>query len=447
MEKIGVGSRVSMPTLRSVCLIGLFSLLSGSHSSQEVKSDHYSFSNPDFIEAYTAPSSVLLDTTAARDKSILYYHIARDKYGKFDVCERAMRVMALTPRIYAAGDAVGMSDQTKEYFRAKIFVESGGDSLAVSTAGARWVAQILKSTAAPYGWYKTSDGRVYDKRNDITRSLQTAAKIHHQNYKELWDWSLAFATYHMWIGNMRKIRALYKASTGEDLVSFDQLYATMPPQTVTNSIRRLNDDTFGYWIKIRNAVTLLRLYEKDPAYFDYLESLYADLPYDARGIVSEQIIFSHEDYLHSHDDVCIAIQSELLQELDHSNFVCGSYEFENFLSPDVQTVLDSVEQMYGKPIRIDCGFLPGEIVGDISPLINKRQTLRLGSHSTGRSFDISAPENYIKGNKVFWSSDYNRLEMALTLLRYQWKIVWCVEFDPDKTKVLHFHITVLPFDR
>jgi len=136
MEKIGVGSRVSIPTLRSVCLIGLFSLLSGSYSSQEGQSDYYSFSNPDFIEAYTGPSSVLLDTTAARDKSVLYYHIARDKYGKFDVCERAMRVIALTPRIYAAGDAVGMSDQTKEYFRAKIFVESGGDSLAASTATA-----------------------------------------------------------------------------------------------------------------------------------------------------------------------------------------------------------------------------------------------------------------------------------------------------------------------
>jgi len=200
---------------------------------------------------------------------------------------------------------------------------------------------------------------------------------------------------------MSKLRALYKMSTGEDLLSFDQLYDTMPPQSVIDWLATKNDDTFGYWVKIRNAVTLLRLYENDPAYFDYLESLYADLPYDARGIVSEQIIFSHEDHLHSHDDVRRAIQSELLQELDHSNFVCGSYEFENFLSPDVQTVLDSIEQMYGKPIRIDCGFLPGEIVGEASRVVNKKQTLRLGSHSTPRTIDIAAPENYIKGDKVF----------------------------------------------
>jgi hypothetical protein len=79
-------------------------------------------------------SSPVLDATLAKDKSILYYHIARDKYGRFDVCDRAMRVVSLGPRIYAAGESVGMSPQMQEYFRAQIFVESGGDSLAVSVA-------------------------------------------------------------------------------------------------------------------------------------------------------------------------------------------------------------------------------------------------------------------------------------------------------------------------
>jgi hypothetical protein len=136
----------------------------------------------------------------------------------------------------------------------------------------------------------------------------------------------------------------------------------MPPQQVIDWLATKNDDTFSYWIKIRNAVTLLRLYEQDPDYFDYLESLYGSLPYDTRGIVLEQLIFSGDDYLTSHDDVRTAIQSGLLQELDHDGFVCGNYDFENFLAPDVQHILADIRSLYGKDIRIDCGFLPSTLV-------------------------------------------------------------------------------------
>jgi hypothetical protein len=110
----------------------------------------------------------------------------------------------------------------------------------------------------------------------------------------------------------------------------------------------------------------------------------------------------------------------------------------------VQHILADIRSLYGKDIRIDCGFLPSTLVWDTPVLINNQQKLRLGSHSTWRSFDINAPTNSIKTWKIIWSSDYNRLEMALTLLRYRGKIVWCGELDSDGKKVLHFHVTVLP---
>jgi hypothetical protein len=434
-------SFVLVERLRSVFLLALFSTLSLPWCSQDSLSDDISLWDTESLKKNI--SSPVLDATLAKDKSILYYHIARDKYGRFDVCDRVMRVISLTPRIYAAWESIGMSPEMQEYFRAQIFVESGGDSLAVSVAWATWVAQFLKSTAWYYGWYKVVNGHVYDKRTDISWSLQAAAKMHQSHYKTLWDRSLAFASYHMWIGNMKKLRALYADATWESLDSFDQLYDAMPPQQVIDWLNTKNDDTFSYWIKIRNAVTLLRLYEQDPDYFDYLESLYRWLSYDIRGVIAAQLIFSEDDYLATHDDVYAAIQSGLLQELDHEGFVCGYYDFENFLAPDVQYILADIRTMYGKDIRIDCGFLPMNLVWDSSVLINNQQKLRLGTHSTWRSFDVNAPTNTVKAGKITWSSDYNRLEMVLTLLRYQGKIVWCNELDPTGKKVIHFHVTVL----
>lgn len=111
-----------------------------------------------------------------------------------------------------------------------------------------------------------------------------------RNYDELQDRSLAFAAYHMGIGNIRKLRTLYKQTMCTELCSFDQLYAEMPSQEVTDRLAGKNDDTYGYRIKIQNAITLLHLFEEDRAYFDYLESQYRALSYDSRGVVAENLV-------------------------------------------------------------------------------------------------------------------------------------------------------------
>lgn len=96
------------------------------------------------------------------------------------------------------------------------------------------------------------------------------------------------------------------------------MYATIPPQSVIDWLASKNDDTFGYWIKIRNALTLLRLFEHDRPYFDYLESQYTTLSYDSRGIVTENLVLKEDDYLQTHTDVQRSIQTGLLQEFDHA---------------------------------------------------------------------------------------------------------------------------------
>lgn len=424
--------------IRWLITIVLLSVFSVSGCSQDTCQD-------DTITSLSQQSLSLLDTTAVKDKSILYYLIAKDKDGKFDVREAVPRVIAFSDRINRYGDGVGMSSLAKELFRADIFVESRGDSLAKSTAGALWVGQFLKSTAMQYGGYKVRNGRVYDKRIDVNRSLDAAAKMHMSHYNEFGDWSLAFAAYHMGRGNMRKLRSLYQEATGNELCSFDQLYDTMPPQSVIDRLASKNDNTFGYWIAIRNASTLLRLYEYDRSSFDSLVALYDPLPYDTRGVVFEKLALCESDYICGHDDVTTAAQAWLLQNLDHDGFVCGKYDFEHYLHADVHNILHDIRSLYGKNITIACGFIPYDML-DVPIFVHKQQKLRLGSHSSGRTFDIDAPTNTydITKKRIVWWSDYNRLEMALTLLRYQGRIVWCTESDPDNKKVLHFHVTVLP---
>jgi len=44
-------------------------------------------------------------------------------------------------------------------------------------------------------------------------------------------------------------------------------------------------------------------------------------------------------------------------------------------------------------------LLPNELIGDTPTIVNNKQTLRLGSHSTGKSFDIQAPANSYSSEK------------------------------------------------
>lgn len=392
----------------------------------------------------TVPRSLFLDSLPTLDKSILYYHIAKNKEGEIDISHAVERVLSHKEKIDDIITSFGVPLDTA---MALMLTESRGVLNAKSSAWAAGPWQIMPQTAKSYD--KKSISTYGDKRLDLERSTMVAMKELRRNYDELEDRSLAFATYHLGIGNMRKLRAVYKETMGTELCSFDQLYQQMPSQQVIDMLANRNDDTFGYWIKIRNALTLLRLFEKDRLYFDYLQAQYTKLSYDSRGIVAEKLVLSEDDYLQTHTDVVRAVQAGLLQDLDHAWFVCGKYSFENFLHPDAQHVLGEISSLYGEKVFVSCGLLPNELIGDTPTIVNNNQILRLGSHPTGKSFDIQAPTNNYDNNRrriIGWS-DYNRLEMVLTLLRYQWKIVWCTETDPAKKTNLHFHITVLPSDK
>ncbi len=169
-----------------------------------------------------------------------------------------------------------------------MLTESRGLLDAKSTVGACGPWQIMPQTARAYN--KTYASKTGDKRCDLERSTTIAMKELSRNYEELQDRSLTFAAYHMGIGNIRKLRALYKQTMSKELCSFDQLYAEMPSQEVIDRLASKNDDTYGYRIKIQNAITLLRLFEEDRAYFDYLESQYRALSYDSRGVVAENLV-------------------------------------------------------------------------------------------------------------------------------------------------------------
>lgn len=432
----------SLEKIRSAFLLILLSTLSLSGCSQD---DQCIANQEDNLSHDLAVGSSVLDAIAPLDKSILYYHIAKNKEGKMDICEATERVLSHKEKIAKIIVSFGVPLDTA---MALMLTESKGLLDAKSSVWALGPWQIMPWTAKFYDTNYAS-WKYGDKRRDLERSTMVAMKEILRNYNEFHDWSLAFATYHMGTGNMRKLRALYKQTMGKELISFDQLYQEVSSPEVIKMLADLNDDTFGYWIKIRNAVTLLRLFEEDRPYFDYLESQYRALAYDVRGIVGENIALNESDYLQTHNDVQSAMQLWLLQELDHGWFVCGNYDFEHFLHQDAQWLVDTIRSLYGKDVRISCGLLPKELIGDSSAIVNKNQTLRMAAHTTGKSFDIVAPKNRYDSAKkrIVWWSDYNRLEMVLTLLRYQWKIVWCGETDPDKKTILHFHITVLSSDK
>ncbi len=438
-EKVSNSSRLEK--IRSFFLLALLSTFSLSSCSQ----DEQCVQDKQIVAQDSLYRSILLDTTPALDKSILYYHIAKDKEGTIDICESVERVLSYREWLVAIADTFGVPLDTA---LALMLTESRGLLYAKSSVWAAGPWQIMPNTAKQYdknyAWWKAGD-----KRFDLERSSLVAMKELSRNYNELQDWSLAFAAYHMGIGNIRKLRALYQQTMCTELCSFDQLYATIPSKEIIDWLASKNDDTFWYWIKIRNAITLLRLFQEDRRYFDYLESEYRSLSYDVRGVVAENIDLEQVTHLQTHNDVQSAINLWLLQELDHGWFVCGNYDFEHFLHKDAQWILDIIRTMYGNDVHISCGLLPKELLGDAPTIINKNQTIRLAAHTTGKSFDIQAPANSYSSEKkriVGWS-DYNRLEMVLTSLRYQWKIVWCGETDPDKKTILHFHITILSSDK
>ncbi len=127
-------------------------------------------------------------------------------------------------------------------------------------------------------------------RRNNAWAMDASARMLRDLHKEFGDWSLAIAAYHMGSGNMQKLRKLYLTTMKKSLDTIDQLYLEVPSTEVIDFLASKDDDTFGYWIKVRNAWTLYQLYDCDRETFDRMEEKYKTLPYDLRGIVAQDIV-------------------------------------------------------------------------------------------------------------------------------------------------------------
>gem|GEM_PF-4093075 len=70
--------------------MALFSTTSLSGCSQ----NEQCLEKEDIVVHDTLPHSLFLDSLPALDKSILYYHIAKDKKEKLDICESVERILS-----------------------------------------------------------------------------------------------------------------------------------------------------------------------------------------------------------------------------------------------------------------------------------------------------------------------------------------------------------------
>lgn len=93
---------------------------------------------------------------------------------------------------------------------------------------------------------------------------------------------------------MQKLCGLYLSTMKKPLSCIDQLYLEVPSKAVIDFLASKDDDTFGYWIKVRNARTLYQMYDCDRENFDLMEATYKELPYDVRGIIAQDVVgFDH----------------------------------------------------------------------------------------------------------------------------------------------------------
>ncbi len=162
----------------------LFALTqSGAHSTYKQENDGLYQSISSFDEA-----AFTLDSIPVLDRSIMYMHIAKDKWGEFNVREKCERLQAILPDLEAADKIYEVPVQ---YHAGLLFTETGCDPNRISVCGADGIAQFLKGTAKQYGgiWQQSyiSHGKKYYKTIDMRRNNEWAIDASARMLRDLYE--------------------------------------------------------------------------------------------------------------------------------------------------------------------------------------------------------------------------------------------------------------------
>ena len=409
-------------TIRTAALVALFSLLSVEQSkTNSGKSDR----EPPSLEEKS-----FLDDVPILDKSLLYYFFAKNNKNEQLINEQCFVITH--DYWWFIEESAAKYDIDPLLVAGVVLLESWGNPKAHSVAGAKWLMQMLRRTAAEYGWYSSNDGVLIDKRTDPAWSIDAWCRHLASLYKKFGSWSLAVAAYHMGEGNVKhKLQKIYCYETGFDLISMEMLYERLPPVSVVEFLSNRQDDTFGYYAKVRNAMTVLQMYLNDCQLFDNYVKQYENIEYDLRGIVAENVVLSHPP-IATENDIHNALTANSMCLVDHWSFLCHTGETENAFHPSVDSVMHIIKNLVDFPFRISYGTISDEYYNklDSSTKVDKRHS----THRSGYVFDIFSADLSLQ--------ERNIMMYALTILRYKWVLLWCREFrDTDREQ---YHVVVLP---
>src|SRR5215218_1452583 len=201
----------------------------------------------------------------------------------------AGRVARWRPRVEAAAKAAGVPADQLE---ALVFLESAGreDAVASDTEGAVGLTQILAQTgqsllgmhvdvprsrrltrrigrAAEHGRNARAaalvrERRAADERYDPVKALAGTARYLTIAQEELGRDDLAFVSYHMGIGNLQSVLALY----GDEQASYARVYFDSTPDHHADVQRKLasfGDDSSTYLWRLGAARAIMRLFRTD----------------------------------------------------------------------------------------------------------------------------------------------------------------------------------------
>lgn len=371
-----------------------------------------------------------LDDIPVLDKSLLYYFFAKDPQGEQNINEQCF---AITHDYWSMiQESASRYEIDPLLVAGIILLESWWDPQAHSVAGAKWLMQMLRATAQQYGGYYSKNGRLIDKRTDPSWSIDTGCRHLSYLYRKFDSWSLAVAAYHMGEGNMeRKLQKLYYNETGVELTSMEMLYDRLPPTSVIDFLSRRKDDSFGYYAKVCNARTIISMYQEDCQLFDMYVAMYEDIDYDLRGIVAENVVFSHEP-IACDADIQDAIMAKSMCLIDHGLFTCKTGETENAFHPSVQSVVSIIDSLAEFSFSLSYWTISDEYYRQLDSLtkVDKRHH----THRTGYVFDIASAQ--------LSSQEKNTMMYILTMLRYKWILLWCREFKDTENE--QYHVVVLP---